>query len=113
MTGVSEDVALPHKNHRTSGILYNVEFRTNSTTPKVKIYIPVRHYAKSDAQILEALGRFLAEQTSKLPDVVIESAWTKSGEERLSNGLGVHTYVGCSIQSEGDLRVVAYVNPQQ
>lgn len=36
-----------------------------------------------------------------------------SGEERLSNGLGVHTYVGCSIQSEGDLRVVAYVNPQQ
>ncbi|KAI1035327.1 hypothetical protein LB504_005795 [Fusarium proliferatum] len=122
MTGVPDDIPLPHKHHRTAGILYNVEFRANSSTPKVKIYIPVRHYADSDSQILEALGCFLAYQTSKLPDTVVDSVWTKRyseclysvfGEERLSNGLGVHTYVGCSVQSEGDLRVVAYVNPQQ
>ncbi|KAF5626155.1 tryptophan dimethylallyltransferase 1 [Fusarium sp. NRRL 52700] len=121
-SGVSDDIPLPHRNHRTAGILYNVEFRTNSKTPKVKIYIPVRHYAKSDSQILEALAQFLAYRTSKLPDVAIDSIWAKKyadclesifGEETLSNGLGVHTYVGCSIQSEGDLRVVAYVNPQQ
>ncbi|KAI7767160.1 hypothetical protein ACKAV7_002904 [Fusarium commune] len=121
-SGVPDDIPLPHKNHRTAGILYNIEFRTKSTIPKVKIYIPVRHYSKSDSQILEALGDFLADQTSKLPDVVIHSVWTKRysdclysifGEEPLSNGLGVHTYVGCSIQSKGDLRVVAYVNPQQ
>ncbi|RBQ79616.1 hypothetical protein FVER53590_25073 [Fusarium verticillioides] len=119
---VSDDVPLPCNNHRTAGVLYNVEFRTSSTTPKVKVYIPVRHYAKNDSQILDALGDFLADQTSKLPDVVIDSLWTKRysdclynifGEERLSSSVGVHTYVGCSIQSEGDLRVVAYVNPQQ
>nr|RBQ98489.1 hypothetical protein FVER53263_20603 [Fusarium verticillioides] len=119
---VSDDVPLPYNNHRTAGVLYNVEFRTSSTTPKVKVYIPVRHYAKNDSQILDALGDFLADQTSKLPDVVIDSLWTKRysdclynifGEERLSSSVGVHTYVGCSIQSEGDLRVVAYVNPQQ
>ncbi|KAF5584256.1 tryptophan dimethylallyltransferase 1 [Fusarium pseudocircinatum] len=119
---VSDDVPLPYNNHRTAGILYNVEFRTKSTTPKVKIYIPVRHYAKNDLQILKALGGFLADQTSKLPDVAIDSVWAKRyadcldsvfGKETLSNGLGVHTYIGCSIQNKGDLRVVAYVNPQQ
>ncbi|KAF5609634.1 tryptophan dimethylallyltransferase 1 [Fusarium subglutinans] len=121
-SGVPDDIPLPHNNHRTSGILYNVEFRTNSTTPKVKIYIPVRHYAKNDSQIIEALGDFLTDQTSKLPDLAIDSAWAKRyancldsifGEEKLSNGLGVHTYIGCSIQTKGDLRIVAYVNPQQ
>ncbi|KAF5674485.1 tryptophan dimethylallyltransferase 1 [Fusarium circinatum] len=121
-SGVPDDIPLPHNNHRTSGILYNVELRTNSTTPKVKIYIPVRHYAKNDSQIIEALGDFLTDQTSKLPDLAIDSTWAKRyadcldsifGEEKLSNGLGVHTYIGCSIQTKGDLRIVAYVNPQQ
>ncbi|KAK2688124.1 hypothetical protein QWA68_013012 [Fusarium oxysporum] len=121
-SGVPDDIPLPHNNHRTAGILYNVELRTNSTIPKVKIYIPVRHYAKNDSQILEALKGFLTDQASKLPDVAIDLNWAKRysdclysifGEEMLSNGLGVHTYIGCSIQSKGDLRVVAYVNPQQ
>ncbi|KAF4434653.1 Tryptophan dimethylallyltransferase 1 [Fusarium acutatum] len=121
-SGVPDDIPLPYNNHRTAGILYNVEFRTKSTTPKIKIYIPVRHYAISDSQIIEALRDFLADQTSKLPDVAVDSFWAKRyadcldsifGAETLSNGLGVHTYIGCSIQSKGDLRVVAYVNPQQ
>ncbi|KAH7253677.1 aromatic prenyltransferase [Fusarium redolens] len=76
-SGVPDDVSLPHKNHRTAGILYNVEFRTNSTIPKVKIYIPVRHYANNDSRIIEALGDFLANQATKQPDVSIDSIWTK------------------------------------
>ncbi|KAG5749320.1 hypothetical protein H9Q69_008247 [Fusarium xylarioides] len=76
-SGVPDDIPLRHNNHRTAGILYNVEFRTNSTTPKVKIYIPVRHYATSDSQIIEALGGFLAVQTSKLPDIAVDSIWAK------------------------------------
>ncbi|KAG9501664.1 hypothetical protein J7337_007355 [Fusarium musae] len=82
---MSDDVPLPYNNHRTAGVLYNVEFRTSSTTPKVKVYIPVRHYAKNDSQILDALGDFLADQTSKLPDVVIDSLWTKRYSDCLYN----------------------------
>lgn len=63
--GVAENVSLPHKNHRTAGILYNIEFRMNSKTPKVKIYIPARHYAKNDRQVLEALSGFLSEEAGK------------------------------------------------
>ncbi|KAF4953301.1 hypothetical protein FGADI_6067 [Fusarium gaditjirri] len=60
--GVSDDVSLPHNDHRTAGILYNVEFRANSTMPKVKIYIPVRHYGKNDSQIIEAVKGYLRYQ---------------------------------------------------
>ncbi|KAF4337405.1 tryptophan dimethylallyltransferase 1 [Fusarium beomiforme] len=118
--GVSDDVPLRHNDHRTAGILYNVEFRTGSTIPKVKVYIPVRHYSKNDAQIIEALRGFLADQVVKQPDVAVDLVWATRysdclhsifGEETLSRGLGVHTYIGCSIESKGDLRVVAYVNP--
>ncbi|KAF4457889.1 Tryptophan dimethylallyltransferase 1 [Fusarium austroafricanum] len=77
MNGVSEDVPLPHKDHRTAGILYNVEFCARSTVPKIKIYIPVRHYAKSDSQIIEALASFLADQVDKQPDVPVDQPWIK------------------------------------
>ncbi|KAF5695249.1 tryptophan dimethylallyltransferase 1 [Fusarium denticulatum] len=88
-SGVSDDIPLPYNNHRTAGILYNVEFRTKSTTPKVKVYIPVRHYAKNDFQILEALEGFLADQISKLPDVAIDLVWAKKYADCLDSILQV------------------------
>ena len=57
--GVPDSCPLPASTHRTAGILYNVEFRLGSKAPKVKIYIPVRHYARSDWQIMNAVSDFL------------------------------------------------------
>jgi DMATS type aromatic prenyltransferase len=34
--------------HRTSGMLYYFELRSERSTPSVKVYLPVRHYGKSD-----------------------------------------------------------------
>ncbi|RKK83911.1 hypothetical protein BFJ71_g14737 [Fusarium oxysporum] len=64
-----DDIPLPYKDHRTAGILYNVEFRMNVETPKVKIYIPVRHYAKNDQQIIKVLKEFLTEQVGQRQDL--------------------------------------------
>lgn len=36
-----------------------------------------------------------------------------SDAEALDSSLGVHTYIGCSIQDKGNLRLVSYLNPQQ
>lgn len=47
---------LPARDHRTAGILYNAEFRYGSESPKVKAYLPVRHYAQSEEAIMSALG---------------------------------------------------------
>ncbi|KAH6972788.1 aromatic prenyltransferase [Ilyonectria sp. MPI-CAGE-AT-0026] len=60
-----DNVPLPHKDHRTAGILYNVEFRMHAKVPVVKVYIPVRHYAKNDQQIISALTGFLTEKVGK------------------------------------------------
>lgn len=51
----------PANSHRTAGILFNVEFRLGNAQlpPKVKIYIPVRHYASSDGAIHQGLKAFL------------------------------------------------------
>lgn len=66
-TGAPEGQPLPPKDHRTAGILYMVEFRLGSTTPKVKVYIPARHYAKSDQQVIESLSRFMTEESGMRP----------------------------------------------
>ncbi|EEU33551.1 uncharacterized protein NECHADRAFT_15792, partial [Fusarium vanettenii 77-13-4] len=58
----ADDISLPYKDHRTAGILYNVEIRRHNEMPKVKVYIPVRHYAKNDQHIAKALAGFLSEE---------------------------------------------------
>lgn len=57
--GIPDTWLLPASKHRTAGILYNVEFRLESKAPKVKIYIPVRHYARNDWQIMNAVSDFM------------------------------------------------------
>ena len=57
--GVPENAPLPASNHRTAGVLYYVAFRLGSRAPKVKIYIPVRHYAQNDWQIMNAVTDFI------------------------------------------------------
>ncbi|KAJ4310914.1 hypothetical protein N0V84_010718 [Fusarium piperis] len=65
---VADDIPLPYKEHRTAGILYNVEFCRHTDTPKVKVYIPVRHYAKNDQHIATTLASFLSEQAGNQRD---------------------------------------------
>ncbi len=57
--GISDSVSLPNIKHRTAGILFNAEFRLGSKAPRVKIYIPVRHYAQNDWQIVKAVSDYM------------------------------------------------------
>lgn len=50
--------SLPKVGHRTAGILYNVEFKLGDSFPVAKVYLPVRHYAKSDGGIVRGLGNY-------------------------------------------------------
>ncbi|POR32373.1 Dimethylallyl tryptophan synthase [Tolypocladium paradoxum] len=58
--GVPDASPLSASKHRTAGILYYVEFRLGSKAPKVKVYLPVRHYAQNDWQIMNAVGDFMS-----------------------------------------------------
>jgi hypothetical protein len=57
--GISDSVSFPNIKHRTAGILFNAEFRLGSEAPRVKIYIPVRHYAQNDWQIVKAVSDYM------------------------------------------------------
>ncbi|KAI9803699.1 MAG: hypothetical protein M1833_000611 [Piccolia ochrophora] len=48
-----------HVDHRTAGILYNVEFKLGSKLPITKVYLPVHHYGRNDAHIMRALLTYL------------------------------------------------------
>jgi DMATS type aromatic prenyltransferase len=49
---------LKESNHRTAGMLYNIEFRLGDLNPVAKIYIPVRHYSKGDDAVIDALDEY-------------------------------------------------------
>lgn len=44
--------------HRTSGVLFNFEIKPGAALPEPKLYIPVRHYARSDLDIARGLTAF-------------------------------------------------------
>lgn len=50
--------SLPEVGHRTAGILYNVEFKLGDSFPVAKVYLPVRHYARSDDGIMRGLEKY-------------------------------------------------------
>ncbi|TGO34062.1 hypothetical protein BHYA_0214g00130 [Botrytis hyacinthi] len=53
---------LPSLNHDTAGILYNYDIHAVNNSPDVKVYIPVRHYGRSDLDIAKGLGLYLQRQ---------------------------------------------------
>lgn len=64
-SGVPETQPLRDTHHRSAGMLYNVEFRPGSSALKVKIYIPVRHYASSDGHVLAAIHEYMVFQAGE------------------------------------------------
>ncbi|KAK7995271.1 aromatic prenyltransferase [Apiospora arundinis] len=54
----STSQSLTRNDHRTAGILYNVEFKLGDSYPVAKIYLPVRHYATSDLSVMDAMDRY-------------------------------------------------------
>ncbi|KZZ91737.1 Aromatic prenyltransferase, DMATS type [Moelleriella libera RCEF 2490] len=51
-----DDSSAPLNRHRTAGVLYNIEFKYGSKYPKVKAYLPVRHWAENEEAIVSALN---------------------------------------------------------
>ncbi|KAL4966092.1 aromatic prenyltransferase [Aspergillus stella-maris] len=76
--GVSPQQSLPTVDHRTAGLLYNIELRPECPQPLLKLYIPVRHYASCDDHISSAVHAYIATQArtrepSKLAHVYINT----------------------------------------
>ncbi|KAF4338146.1 hypothetical protein FBEOM_7953 [Fusarium beomiforme] len=121
--GVSDETPLPGSDHETAGILYYVDFHLGAQMPKVKVYLPVRHYAKNDWAVTEAVSSYMSStlkglhgvsylQENNAPLAFQEAMSDVFGEETLRQGTGKQTYVSCSFQPGGVLRVTSYINPR-
>ncbi|KAI0010204.1 tryptophan dimethylallyltransferase-domain-containing protein [Xylariaceae sp. FL0662B] len=105
--------SLGEVSHRTAGILYNVEFKLGDSIPVAKIYLPVRHYSRSDEAVIRALNDCLrSHQRGKYMVDYVRAMSTLFSPQSLRARSGVQTYVGCAIRSDGTLRVVSYFKPQ-
>ncbi|KFA56003.1 hypothetical protein S40293_03995 [Stachybotrys chartarum IBT 40293] len=88
----SDDASLRYDSHRTAGILYNVEFHLRGKAPKVKIYIPVRHYGESDRQITVALTKYLIHEVGSQEGFEAAIDYAHLYSSCLDSILSVHPY---------------------
>ncbi|KAI1122309.1 tryptophan dimethylallyltransferase-domain-containing protein [Nemania abortiva] len=112
--GVSAPSTDPLKevNHRTAGMLYNVEFRIGEKLPVAKVYLPVRHYSSTDNAVIRGLDAyFKSHHRGSYMAAYSRTMDTLFGSESLASQAGVQTYVGCTIRPNGALRVVSYFKP--
>lgn len=58
---LSEDEELREDLHETVGVLYYTDFRLGDRMPKVKVYIPVRHFAINDDKIASSIIEYFEE----------------------------------------------------
>ena len=104
--------SLSSENHRTSGVLYYFALRHGEALPEPKVYIPVRHYAKSDRQIAQGLTTLFQRYgwTDLARNYVgnLESIFT---HRPLESGRGIHTYVCFSLKN-GVVTIEPYFNPE-
>ena len=108
----SMDDTLDQVNHETSGMLYNFDIQPHKTWPDSKIYIPVKHYGKSDRKVAEGLVAFfrehgLIEQTGRYVRAIERLCSYRS----LEAGRGMQTYISCGVKS-GKLAITSYISPE-
>jgi tryptophan 7-dimethylallyltransferase len=58
----ANDDPLPPNDHRTAGFGFNFEIRPGKTYPEPKVYIPVKHYGKTDMAVAEGLATYFRRQ---------------------------------------------------
>lgn len=110
--GKSEPLAPESERHRTAGVLYYFELKPGKAVPKSKVYMPVKHYAKSDLQVARGLSTYLSARNQGLSGAgYTESVQSLCKHRQLEQGRGFHSYISCAIEGKS-LDVTSYLNPE-
>jgi hypothetical protein len=79
----------------------------------MKLYVPLKHYAKNDVAAAEGLGRFLRarKQDTYFPNYmrVLERTCT---HRRLADAKGFQTYIGVGVRKDDTLALCSYINSE-
>ena len=109
--GFSSSEELRQRDHRTAGILYYFDIKQGCASPGVKVYIPVRHYGKTDMAVAEGIASYAESRGQGQPaSRYLEALKCMSADSTLRSRLGNQTYIGASIQ-KGELKLISYIAP--
>jgi DMATS type aromatic prenyltransferase len=108
----SPEKELPRRSHLTSGTCFYFDVAPKCAFPDVKAYIPLSHYASSDAAVAKGLVQFLEKQGrahyAEAYVRTVESLATAAGPDAAT---GVQTYISCAYQ-QGQVSMTSYLSPQ-
>ncbi|KZF25225.1 aromatic prenyltransferase [Xylona heveae TC161] len=111
--GTGPDDELPSNTHRTAGAIFNFELKPGNPLPDPKLYLPVRHYAKSDLDIARGLQSFFRLQGwDEMADSYVEDLKNIFPTHDLANTAGSHTYLSYSYKKKTGAAVTMYYNPR-
>jgi len=102
---------LPLREHATSGVCYYFDIQQATALPDIKMYIPVRHYGRSDMETARGLVEFLhLHGRERYSSGYLRALKELAPIDRLENSCGVQTYISCAFQKEG-LSMTSYLSP--
>jgi len=108
-----EDKDLPFVKHRTTGTCFNFEIRPNDPDVQPKVYIPVRHYAKSDLDISRSLAVFFEGQGwSELAGSYVKDFSSVFNHNDLANTTHTHSHIGFGYKKKTGVAMTMYYGPK-
>jgi DMATS type aromatic prenyltransferase len=91
-------------------VCYCFSFAAGTNTPlAVTFHLPVAHYMKSDAEILNNVSPFMADEG--LPVAEYERAVSALARRDLANSVGLQSYVSFRRERQG-LKLTVYLSPE-
>lgn len=109
--GFSTSEELPLRKHTTSGMCYHFEIQQANALPDVKLYIPTKHYGKSDIKVAEGLTKFLdLYGRGKYAAGYMKALKQLAPLHQLETSSGVQSYISVALEKES-LSLTTYFNP--
>lgn len=110
--GLDDFSPLPRKEHQTAGMLYYLEVRPQSKKTTIKVYLPIKHYAKDDYEAAIGLTTFMKTQNcGRQCDDYLLALKEACQHRALESSLGIQTYISCAVKGD-TLDLTSYLNPE-
>ncbi|KAF8581497.1 aromatic prenyltransferase [Ramaria rubella] len=109
-----DDVEAPATDpgHPTGGLLWYYELRPGHAEPFPKVYLPVRHWCRSDQQVVDAVETFYRNVGNhRASERYARDVRQTFNHRPLGLRAGIHTYITFAVKQE-EVEVTSYFNPE-
>jgi DMATS type aromatic prenyltransferase len=96
-----------------SGYLYYFDIAPANALPEIKIFIPVRYYARDDLSLARGItGWMKARGRDAYCERYLRMLESLSEHRRLDDGNGLQTFVSCLFKKNGELDITTYLGAE-